>query len=144
MAAAEKTRLVKERMEETLERIDQMEDKKSVKQIFFRHVYTVQSQPNEILFSISTARILYLRGRTLNVLTGHSPEAEAALSKAVKLVRESRYFDRNQGKDDQNLFLKAPEMVEAWNELGECCWKRGDAATAKTCFEGALRHVSHE
>jgi len=33
-------------------------------------------------------------------------------------------------------------MVDAWNELGECYWKRGDIEGAKTCFEGALDHVS--
>ena len=32
-------------------------------------------------------------------------------------------------------------MVEAWNELGEAHWKRGDIDTAKTCFEGAVRLV---
>ena len=50
----------------------------------------------------------------------HSPEAESLLSKAVKLD---------------------PAMVEAWNELGEAHWKRGDIDTAKTCFEGAVRLV---
>merc|ERR1712241_88573 len=61
----------------------------------------------------------YLKGRTLNVVPDHSPEAEQLLSKAVKLE---------------------PNLVDAWIELGECYWKRGDVETAKTCFEGALSH----
>ena len=63
---------------------------------------------------------LYLKGRALNVLPDHNPEAETLLSRSVKLD---------------------PTLVEAWNELGECYWKRGDIETAKTCFEGALNHV---
>ena len=62
-----------------------------------------------------------LKGRALNVVADHSPEAEQLLSKAVKLE---------------------PNLVDAWIELGECYWKRGDVETAKTCFEGALSHVS--
>ena len=64
----------------------------------------------------------YLKGRALNVVSDHSPEAEQLLSKAVKLE---------------------PNLVDAWIELGECYWKRGDVETAKTCFEGALSHVSN-
>ena len=64
----------------------------------------------------------YLKGRALNVVADHSPEAEQLLSKAVKLE---------------------PNLVDAWIELGECYWKRGDVETAKTCFEGALSHVSN-
>ena len=67
------------------------------------------------------ARLLYNRGRAMNVRGEHSPEAESLLSKAVKLD---------------------PAMVEAWNELGEAHWKRGDIDTAKTCFEGAVRLVT--
>ncbi len=67
------------------------------------------------------AKFTYLRGRALNVLPDHSPEAEQLLSKSVKLD---------------------PDMVKAWIELGECYWKRGDIDTAKTCFEGALYHVN--
>ena len=56
------------------------------------------------------------------MVSDHSPEAEQLLSKAVKLE---------------------PNLVDAWIELGECYWKRGDVETAKTCFEGALSHVSN-
>ncbi len=67
------------------------------------------------------ARALYHRGRALNVLPSHSPESERLLSRAVKLQ---------------------PDLVDAWNELGESYAKRGDSENATTCFEGALRHVN--
>jgi Flp pilus assembly protein TadD len=35
-----------------------------------------------------------------------------------------------------------PRLVDAWNELGESYWKAGDVENARTCFEGALAHVS--
>lgn len=62
-----------------------------------------------------------LKGKALNVTPDYSPEAEVLLSKAVKLE---------------------PELVEAWNQLGEVYWKKGDIASAHTCFSGALTHVS--
>lgn len=65
------------------------------------------------------ARVLYLKGRARNVTPDHCVEAERYLSRAVKLE---------------------PNLVEAWNELGECYWKRGDVDTATTCFQGALTH----
>ena len=63
----------------------------------------------------------YLRGRALNIGSEFSIEAEALLSKAVKLE---------------------PTLVEAWNELGESYWKKNDLESARTCFETALKHVS--
>lgn len=66
------------------------------------------------------ARFLYHRGRALNVGSEHSALAEDNLAKSVKL---------------------RPDLVEAWNELGECCWKRNDVDAAKTCFEGALKNA---
>ena len=45
------------------------------------------------------ACFLYLKGRVQNISGEYSPEAEATLSKAVKL---------------------SPDLVDAWNELGEC------------------------
>ena len=45
------------------------------------------------------ATFLYLRGRVQNISGEYSPDAEATLSKAVKLN---------------------PDLVDAWNELGEC------------------------
>lgn len=62
-----------------------------------------------------------LRGRALNISPSFDSQAEEALSKAVKLD---------------------PKLVEAWNELGESYWKKGDIPAAKNCFVGALGHVS--
>ncbi|XP_009003891.1 tetratricopeptide repeat protein 5 isoform X7 [Callithrix jacchus] len=62
-----------------------------------------------------------LTGKVLNVTPDYSPKAEELLSKAVKLE---------------------PKLVEAWNQLGEVYWKKGDVAAAHTCFKGALTHVS--
>jgi tetratricopeptide (TPR) repeat protein len=67
------------------------------------------------------AQALMLTGKALNVTPDYSPKAEELLSKAVKLE---------------------PELVEAWNQLGEVYWKKGDVAAAHTCFSGALTHVS--
>lgn len=64
-----------------------------------------------------------LQGKTLNVLPSYSPEAEEALSKAVKLD---------------------PKLVEAWNQLGENYWKKGKVPLAKNCFTGALNHVRNK
>jgi len=65
------------------------------------------------------AQYLYLRGRVVNISGDYSADAEALLSKAVKL---------------------RPDLVEAWNELGECYMMKQDWDTARTCFEGALEH----
>ncbi|CAG2064964.1 unnamed protein product, partial [Timema podura] len=68
---------------------------------------------------VSRVMYYYLKGKALNVGPQHSPQAEAALSKAVKLD---------------------PTLVEAWNELGDCYWKRDEIKEAKNCFMGALGH----
>ncbi|XP_031555752.1 tetratricopeptide repeat protein 5-like [Actinia tenebrosa] len=70
-----------------------------------------------------TAKCLYLRGKALNVRGDFEQTAQDALSKAVKLV---------------------PNLVEAWNALGECYWKKGDMAAAKNCFTGALSHSKNK
>ncbi|XP_017875209.1 tetratricopeptide repeat protein 5-like [Ceratina calcarata] len=67
----------------------------------------------------SRAKYYYLKGKALNVTERFIPQAEELLTKAVKLE---------------------PNLVEAWNELGECYWKNDDIQTAKNCFVGALRH----
>ncbi|XP_023373343.1 tetratricopeptide repeat protein 5 [Otolemur garnettii] len=64
-----------------------------------------------------------LTGKALNVTPDYSPKAEELLSKAVKLE---------------------PELVEAWNQLGEVYWKKGDIAAAHTCFSGALTHCKNK
>jgi tetratricopeptide (TPR) repeat protein len=61
----------------------------------------------------------YLRGKSLNVLSSHSKEAERLLSQAVK----------------QN-----PSLVDGWNCLGESYWKGGNVTQAHHCFTGALGH----
>ncbi|XP_035679032.1 tetratricopeptide repeat protein 5-like [Branchiostoma floridae] len=63
------------------------------------------------------AQVYMQRGRALNVTSDFDPEALDMLSKAVKLD---------------------PSLVEAWNNLGECYWKKGDVEAAKNCFSGAL------
>ena len=68
----------------------------------------------------SRAKYYYLKGKALNVTERFIPQAEELLTKAVKLE---------------------PNLVEAWNELGECYWKNDDIQQAKNCFVGALRHV---
>ena len=69
-----------------------------------------------------TARCLFLQGKALNVTAEYDPRVQDALSKAVKLD---------------------PKLVEAWNCLGECYWKKGDVEAAKNCFVGALGHVCY-
>ena len=60
------------------------------------------------------ARYLYLRGRLLNVSGDFSSAAETCLSRSVKLN---------------------PNLVDAWNELGESYMRKEDWTTARTCFE---------
>ncbi|RUS84991.1 hypothetical protein EGW08_007236, partial [Elysia chlorotica] len=69
------------------------------------------------------AQLQYLRGKILNVTPKYSPEAEEALGKAVKLD---------------------PRLVQAWNHLGECYWKKEDVSAAKNCFTGALNHSKNK
>jgi len=69
------------------------------------------------------ARFLYLKGRLLNVTGEFSSQAEACLSRSVKLE---------------------PSMVSGWNELGESYMRKHDWTTARTCFEGALQHEKNK
>ncbi|PNF35240.1 Tetratricopeptide repeat protein 5 [Cryptotermes secundus] len=66
---------------------------------------------------------LYMKGRALNVMPQYSKEAEEVLSRAVKLD---------------------PKHVDAWNELGDCYWKKDDIEEAKNCFSGALFHARNK
>uniref|UniRef100_A0A6B0VCH8 Putative tetratricopeptide repeat protein n=1 Tax=Ixodes ricinus TaxID=34613 RepID=A0A6B0VCH8_IXORI len=59
-----------------------------------------------------------LRGKALNIRPQFETETYEALSRAVKFN---------------------PKLVEAWNELGECYWKKGDILKAQNCFEGVLK-----
>uniref|UniRef100_A0A8D0BHD8 Tetratricopeptide repeat domain 5 n=1 Tax=Salvator merianae TaxID=96440 RepID=A0A8D0BHD8_SALMN len=69
------------------------------------------------------AHTLMLKGKALNVSPQYNAQAEELLSKAVKLD---------------------PELVEAWNQLGEVYWKKGDVSAAHTCFSGALGHCKNK
>ncbi|XP_036303108.1 tetratricopeptide repeat protein 5 [Pipistrellus kuhlii] len=81
-------------------------------------------QMKEVMGSVQgKAQVLMLTGKALNVTPDYSPKAEELLSKAVKLE---------------------PELVEAWNQLGEVYWKKGDVAAAHTCFSGALTHCKNK
>eukprot|EP00053_Salpingoeca_punica_P009550 m.85510 g.85510 ORF g.85510 m.85510 type:complete len:423 (-) comp15057_c0_seq1:231-1499(-) len=66
----------------------------------------------------SDATLVFLRGKALNVTETYTKEAEDALAKAVKL---------------------APDMIAAWNELGECYFKKRDLQASHNCFLGALQ-----
>ncbi|KAI5639798.1 tetratricopeptide repeat protein 5 OB fold domain-containing protein [Phthorimaea operculella] len=65
------------------------------------------------------AQFLYLKGRCYNISPVYDIRAMQCLSRAVKLN---------------------PNMVDAWNELGECYWKNMNVKDAKASFEGALKH----
>ena len=69
------------------------------------------------------AMFLYLKGRLLNVTGDFNQQAEDCLSRSVKLN---------------------PNLVDAWNELGESYMRKHDWTTARTCFEGALQHDNNK
>ena len=60
------------------------------------------------------ATFLYLRGRVQNISGEYSPDAEATLSKAVKLN---------------------PDLVDAWNELGECYMMKQVTGQLPSCYK---------
>lgn len=113
--APDKPRLLKDKLEECLQAIERLNLGGNESGDTRGGNGKLTKAPNQE----GKAYQLYLKGRALNVLTEHSPESETLLSRSVKLD---------------------PTLVDAWNELGECYWKRGDIETAKTCFEGALNH----
>lgn len=98
--ATEKTREVEEKMLEVREHVDKL-----------------------LGMCHKKAHYFYLCGKTLNVLPNYDPQAQEALSRAVKLD---------------------PLLVDAWNALGECLWKKGDIEAAKNCFTGALEHSKNK
>lgn len=71
-----------------------------------------------VLEKTDRATFQMLKGKALNVREDYDPEAHEALSKAVKFN---------------------PKLAEAWNELGECYWKKGQITKARNCFEGILK-----
>lgn len=88
--------------------------------LFYSSTFFVASEPDCSSSVSYRSCCLHQRGRALNVLPQHSAEAERLLSRAVKLQ---------------------PDLVDAWNELGESYAKRQDTTNARTCFEGALKQV---
>ncbi|XP_063615605.1 tetratricopeptide repeat protein 5-like, partial [Penaeus indicus] len=64
----------------------------------------------------SKGELYFLRGRVLNATPEYSAEAEEELGKATRF-----------------------NLPDAWNELGECQYKKGDLSGAQTCFEKALK-----
>ncbi|XP_068209545.1 tetratricopeptide repeat protein 5-like [Palaemon carinicauda] len=60
--------------------------------------------------------LYFLRGKALNATQDYSPEAEEELGRATRF-----------------------NSSDAWNELGECQFKKGDLTGAQTCFEKALK-----
>lgn len=67
------------------------------------------------------AKYLYIKGRCFNVVPEYDPRALECFSKAVKLN---------------------PNMIEAWNELGESYWKNMNIKESLACLEGSLKRVS--
>jgi len=80
-------------------------------------LYDSQESTSEDSPDIPPFCFQYLLGRARNVLPDFDSRALEHLSAAVKLN---------------------PSFVEAWNELGECYWKAGNALSAKNCFSCAL------
>ncbi|CAM9225661.1 unnamed protein product [Chrysoparadoxa australica] len=64
------------------------------------------------------AKLAFVRGRALDVFSEYSAEAEACLSRAVKLAPS--------------------DNIDAWNALGHCFWKKWDLPSALNCFKEAL------
>jgi len=60
----------------------------------------------------------FAKGKTLNIRQEYSEEAFENLSRTVKM---------------------SPNMTEAWIELGNCFWKKGDIDNALNCFESAKK-----
>jgi tetratricopeptide (TPR) repeat protein len=57
--------------------------------------------------------VAFLHGRALDALPAFSPEAEALLTRSLKLD---------------------PSSVDAWNALGHCFWKKRDYGAAVSCY----------
>ena len=73
-----------------------------------------------LLDSLPKEQYWSLKGRALNILPEHSPEAEDYLARATK---------------------HDPSKVDTWNSLGESYWKAGKVQQAHDCFAGSLAHV---
>jgi len=81
------------------------------------------SAQQEVLEKTNKAKFYMLKGRALNIKSEFDAEAFEYLTKSIKLN---------------------PNLVEAWNELGACYWKKGDVAAAKNCFQSAMEKVKNK
>ncbi len=66
---------------------------------------------------ISVARLWFWKGRAFDVFGTYHEQAEKWLQKAVK---------------------SEPDMIEAWNALANCFWKKKDMKQAHACLISAL------
>ncbi|PSN54645.1 Tetratricopeptide repeat protein 5 [Blattella germanica] len=123
--ASQKIEDVENEMKGILQSFEDLKGRRSGGHKFILHITASKPITNKIFFFTECAEqenkaiYLYMKGRALNILPHHSKEAEEVLSRAVKLD---------------------PKLVDAWNELGECYWKKDDIEEAKNCFNGALLH----
>jgi len=79
---------------------------------------TTLAQLDHLQLSIDNKAVFfYLRGKALNITPSFDQHAEECLSKAVKLD---------------------PNLIEAWNQLGESYWKNHNVDAAANCFTGAI------
>ena len=73
--------------------------------------------------SISPKAVFYgLRGKVLNISQEYDSHAAECLSKALKLD---------------------PNLISAWNELGESYWKNSEVDAAFNCFTQANSKVNY-
>ncbi|KAK2724385.1 tetratricopeptide repeat protein 5-like [Artemia franciscana] len=85
---------------------------------FFKEIEKLEGEVSEE----EKPQFYLLIGRTLNQCYNPPTEAETYLMKAAKLSKTS---------------------VDAWNELGEYYWNKGDVSSAKTIFAAALEKVKN-
>lgn len=83
-----------------------------------KSILTTLDENRACLEKADKATYLMLKGKALNTRQEYDVETHDILSKAVKLN---------------------PKLVEAWNELGECYWKKGDLQRSQNCYEGVLK-----
>ena len=119
LSGQEKERAVKEKFDEVVRMVQGS--------AFVASVFFFFAQSNSVLIvgirerlgkpsTLELAKMLFVEGKAKDLaVEEHSHEAEALLSKATKLD---------------------PQNVDCWNALGECLWKKKDAAAAIDCFVG--------
>lgn len=96
---------------------DQEQRIESIRKASASIISRIDSTPEDQDAGVTSARLFFWKGQALDIVPGRFKDAENALSKAIKLD---------------------PNMVEAWNLLGNGYWKTGDLQNAKNCFLAAL------